>query len=79
MKNRKYLQGYKITKYDNETTCYVYYYDSISLTRANNSEMGFSYAKKKFQINEENYSSLREDGKTIYTRKQKTNNQVAWY
>ena len=69
MKTTKHFQGYKISKYDNETTCYVFYYENIDCTRTNNSEMNFSYAKKKFQINDANYTSHREEGKTVYTRK----------
>ena len=69
MKTSKHFQGYKITKYDNDTTCYVYHYENIDCTRPYNSEMGFNYAKKKFQINDENYTSHREEGKTVYIKK----------
>jgi hypothetical protein len=69
MKTTKHAEGFRITKYDNDDTCYVYFYTNISKSHVINSEIGFAYAKKKFGINEENYTVSREEGKTIYTRK----------
>ena len=69
MTNLKLNYGHKITKYNNDDYCYVYYYTNIHKTQIDNNMITFKYAKKKFGINENNYNIEILKDKTIYTRK----------